>query len=224
MHRRIPMIAAIAFAVLFAAALLIVPTLPGIDRPGYDIVSHVNEHASGMRMQALLVTFGSLALVVVLGYARDRLSGPAGYVFTIGSAVVLVEVFISTWFTAGLALHPDQLGSATARTITDIASMWGPILTVADIMVAVPILLAANDGRLPRWLGMLAAVFAVEQLIETITIIGPPASFISPGGAMNLYLGGPLFVVFFLAVGVALSMEQPAGDQLLPVSGQDHDP
>ena len=130
-----------------------------------------------------------------------------------GSAVVLVEVFIATWFTAGLALHPDQLGSATARTITDIAAMWGPILTVADIMVAVPILLAANDGRFPRWLGILAAVFAVEQLIETITIIGPPASFISPGGAMNFYLGGPLFIVFFLALGIALSMAPPAQDQ-----------
>jgi hypothetical protein len=51
-------------------------------------------------------------------------------------------------------------------------------------------------------------VFAVEQLIETITIIGPPASFISPGGAMNFYLGGPLFIVFFLGLGVALSLEQ----------------
>ena len=152
------MIAAIAFAVLFAAGLLTVPTLPGIDK--------------------------------------------AGYVFTIGSAVVLVEVFIATWFTAGLALHPDQLGSATARTITDIAMMRGPILTAADIMVAVPILLAANDGRFPRWLGILAAVFAVEQLIETVTIIGPPASFISPGGPMNIYLGGPHFIVFFLALGV----------------------
>ena len=141
------MIAGIAFAVLFAAALLMVPTLPGIDKPGYDIVSHVNEHSGAMRMQALLVTFGSLALVVVLGYARDRLTGPPAYVFTIGSAVVLVEVFIAMWFTAGLALHPDQLGSATARTITDIAVMWGPILTVAEIMVAVPILLAANDDR-----------------------------------------------------------------------------
>src|SRR5215217_8656925 len=91
------MIAGIAFAVLYAAALLAVPTLPGIDRPGYDIVSHVNEHSGAMRMQALLVTFGSLALVVLLGYARDRLAGPPGYVFTIGSAVVLVEFFIAMW-------------------------------------------------------------------------------------------------------------------------------
>ena len=47
------MIAGIAFAVLFAAALLMVPTLPGIDKPGYDIVSHVSEHSGAMRMQAL---------------------------------------------------------------------------------------------------------------------------------------------------------------------------
>jgi len=91
--------------------------------------------------------------------------------------------------------------------------MWGPILTVADIMVAGPILLAANEGRFPRWLGIVAAVFAVEQLIETITIIGPPASFISPGGAMNFYLGGPLFIIFFLALGVALSLEPTTEDQ-----------
>jgi hypothetical protein len=205
------MIAGIAFAVLYAAALLMVPPLPGIDKPGYDIVSHVYEHSSAMRVQPLLVTFGSLALVVVLGYARDRLAGPFGYVFTIASAVVLVQLGIAMWFAGGLALHPDQLGSATARTVTDIVAMWGPILTAANIMVAVPILLAANDGRFPRWLGIIAAVFAVEQLIETITIIGPPGSFISPGGPMNFYLGGPLFILFFLALGVALSLDpQPS--------------
>src|ERR1700737_4687728 len=109
MDRRIPMIAGIAFAVLFAAALLTVPTLPGIDKPGYDIVSHVNEHSGAMRMQSLLVTFGSLALVVVLGYARDRLTGPPGYVFTIGSAVVVVEGFFGTGFTAGGALPPPHV-------------------------------------------------------------------------------------------------------------------
>jgi hypothetical protein len=87
------------------------------------------------------------------------------------------------------------------------------MLTIANIMVAVPILLAANAGRFPRWLAIVAAVFAVEQLIETITIIGPPGSFISPGGPMNFYLGGPLFILFFLALGVALSLEQQAPDR-----------
>jgi hypothetical protein len=211
MNRRVPMSAGIAFAVLYTAAMLAAPTLPGIDRPGFDIVSHINAHSSAMRVQVLLVAFGSLALVVVLGCARDRLSGPAAYVFTIGSALVLAETTIAMWFIGGLSLHPDQLGSATARTVTDIAVMWGPVLTMADIMVAAPILLAANANRFPRWLGIIAAIFAVEQLIETITIIGPPGSFISPGGAMNFYLGGPLFVVFFLALGVALSLPEDFG-------------
>ncbi len=202
------MVAAIAFAVLYAVALLIVPALPGIDRPGLDVVTHLNEHSGAMRTQALLVAFGSLALVVVLGHARDRLAGPYAFVFTIGSALVLVQISIATWFTAGLSLHPGDLGSGTARAIADVVAMWGPILTVADIMVAAPILLAANEGRLPHWLGIAAAVFAVEQLIETITIIGPPGSFISPGGPMNLYLGGPLFILFFLALGVALSLPE----------------
>ncbi|ORB66080.1 hypothetical protein [Mycolicibacterium tusciae] len=208
MDRRTPMTAGIAFAVLYAVALVLTPRFPGIDKPGSAIVAHVNEHSAEMRAQALLLAFGSLALVVLLGYARERLAVPASYVFTIGAAALLVQVFIATWFTAGLALHPEQLGSGTARTITDVVTMWGPMLTVTNLMMAVPILLAANAGQFPRWLGIVAAVFAVEQLIETITIIGPPGSFISPGGPMNTYLGAPLFILFFLALGVALSLQQ----------------
>jgi hypothetical protein len=30
---------------------------------------------------------------------------------------------------------------------------------------------------------------------------------------MNFYLGGPLFIIFFLALGVALSLEQPVEDR-----------
>ncbi|UUO03499.1 hypothetical protein M4D79_11125 [Mycolicibacterium novocastrense] len=216
MDRRVPMVAAIAFAVLYAVALLMVPALPGIDRPGLDIVTHLNEHSGAMRTQALLLAFGALALVVVLGHARDRLAGPYAFVFTIGSAIVLVQISIATWFTAGLSLHPADLGSGTARALADVVTMWGPLLTVADIMVAAPILLAANEGRFPRWLGIVAAVFAVEQLIETITIIGPPGSFISPGGPMNMYLGGPLFILFFLALGVALSLPDESETPALP--------
>jgi hypothetical protein len=71
-------------------------------------------------------------------------------------------------------------------------------------MVAVPVALAARARRFPRWLGVLAAVFAIEQLVETITIVGGPGSFISPGGPMNFFLGGPLFILFFLALGLAV--------------------
>lgn len=185
------MIAGVAFAVLYATAVLLLPAVPGSD--------------SGIaRVQALLLASSVLALVVVLAFARDRLTGPPAHLFTIGSSLLAAQLCVSVWFTAGPALRPGQVTVGTARALDDLAAMWLPVATVANILVAVPILLTANEDRLPRWLGTAAAAFTVEQLIETITIIGPPGSFISPGGPMNHYLGGTLTAAFFLALGIAL--------------------
>lgn len=191
------MIAGVAFAVLYTAAVLVLPALPDSD-PGV------------IRIQALLLTFSALAVVVVLAFARDRLIGPPAHLFTIGSAVTVAQLCVSVWFIAGPALRPGQVTVGTARAIDDIGALWLPVATIANILVAVPILLSANEGQLPRWLGTAAAVFTVEQLIETITVIGPPGSFISPGGPMNHYLGGALTAAFFLALGIALTPPDPA--------------
>jgi hypothetical protein len=209
MSRRIPLAAAIVFTVLFTVALLMVPTLPGTDQPASAVVAHFHDHADALRLQALLLTLGFLALVIVLAYARSRLDGPAGYAFTIGSALIIAEFSVELWFTSGLALHVNTLDPHVARTAADIALMFGPVLTVADVIVAVPIALAAKAGRFPRWLGVLAALFALEQFVETVTIIGGPGLFISPGGPMNMFLGGALFIVFFLALGINVGVAAP---------------
>ncbi|MDY6995278.1 MAG: hypothetical protein SW019_01695 [Actinomycetota bacterium] len=197
MNRRAPLIAGIAFAVLYATAVLVLHALPGSD-PGV------------MRVQALLLTFAALALAVVLAFAREHLTGPPARLFTLGSALVVTQLCVAIWFTGGPALRPGQVPTDTAYAIEDIGFFWLPTATIAHICVAVPILLSANEGHLPRWLGIGAAIFTVEQLIETITIIGPPGSFISPGGPMNHYLGGTLTAAFFLAVGIALTPRRPA--------------
>ena len=198
------MIAGLAFAVLYATAVLVIPTISGVDDD------------AAARVQALLLAFSTLGLVVVLTFARDRLTGPAGHLFTIGSAVLVAQLCVAVWFTGGPALRPGQLATSTARVIGDVGSLWLPAATIANIMVAVPILLAANEGRLPRWLGTAAAIFTVEQLLETITIIGPPGSFISPGGPMNHYLGGTLTVAFYLGLGIALSLRDEPVDRPAP--------
>ncbi|MCV7154484.1 hypothetical protein [Mycolicibacterium pyrenivorans] len=205
MNRRAPMIAGIAFAVLYAAAVLVIPALPDADD-------------GAARVRALLLAFSAFALAVVLAFARDRLSGPAAHLFTVGSALLLAQLCVAIWFTGGPALRPGQLDTAAARVIGDVGSMWLPAATVANILVAVPILLAANEDRFPRWLGIGTAVFTVEQLLETITVIGPPGSFIAPGGPMNHYLGGTLTVAFFLAVGICLSLPESAPDDTATVA------
>jgi hypothetical protein len=203
-----PLAAAVAFAVLSVFAVVVVPLGPGIERPGVDVVEHIGAHSGMIRLQALLTALAMLAAVVIIGYARDRLDGPAGYVFTVGAAVLIAQVGIQVWFRAGLALHPATLEPATARVLADIVSMWGPMLTVAAILLAGPVVWAGRRGGFPRWMSVIAAVFVVEQFVELLTIIGPIGSFIAPGGPMSVFGGGTLFGVFFFALGLALGLPE----------------
>ena len=196
------MIAGVAFAVLYATAVLMLPAVQGSDQ-------------GAARVQALLLAFAALALVFVLAFARERLSGPPAHLFMVGSALLVAQLCAAIWFISGSAVRPGQTASVN-RALEDVGSMWLPTATVANILIAVPVLLSANEDRLPRWLGIGAAVFTVEQLIETITIIGPPGSFISPGGPMNHYLGGTLSVAFFLALGAAVTLPDKAAEAAEP--------
>lgn len=215
------MVAAVAFAVLSVFAVIAVPLGPGIERPGSEVVEHIGAHAGMIRLQALLTALAMLAAVVIIGYARDRLDGPAGYIFTVGSAVLIAQLGVAVWFSAGLALHPAALEAPTARVLADIGVMWSPLLTVAAILVAGPVVWAARQGRFPRWMALIAAVFLVEQFVELLTIIGPVGSFIAPGGPMAVFGGGTLFGVFFFALGLSLALpdREPtaaAPDQFTP--------
>lgn len=213
------MVAATAFAVLTVLAVVVVPLGPGVERSGSEFADHIAAHAGMIRLRALLTALALLAAVVVIGYARDRLEGPAGHIFSAGAAVLITQVGIQTCFSAGLALHPGSLDPGTARALADIASMWGSLLTVAAVMLAGPVVWAGREGRLPRWMALIAAVFLVEQAVELLTIIGPVGSFIAPGGPLAVFGGGALFGVFLFALGMALALPDPgtaaaARDQL----------
>lgn len=209
MDRRVPLAGAIAFAVLSVFAVVVVPLGPGVDRPGSELVDHITAHAGMIRLQVLLTALALLAAVVVIGFARDRLDGPAGYIFTVGAAVLIAQTGVRMWISAGLALHPAALDPATVRTVADIASMWGPVLTVAAVLMAGPVVWAARLGRFPRWMALVAAVFLVEQFVALLTIIGPIGSFIAPAGPMDVFGGGTLFGVFLFALGLALGLPHP---------------
>ena len=208
MVRRVPLAAAVAFAVLSVFAVVVVPLGPGVGRPGGDVVEYIGAHAGMIRLQALLTALALLATVVIIGYARDRLEGPAGHIFTVGASVLIAQVGVQVWFSAGLALHPATLEPATARALADIVSMWGPLLTVAAILLAGPVVWAGRRGRIPHWMSVIAAIFVVEQFVELLTIIGPIGSFIAPGGPMSVFGGGALFGVFFFALGLALGLPE----------------
>jgi hypothetical protein len=84
------------------------------------------------------------------------------------------------------------------------------VVTGATIAMLAPIAILGWQRRagLPRWLGIIAAIALIEQIVETITIFGR-RGFIAPGGPMNLSLGAPLFLIVFVALGITVARAIP---------------
>ena len=206
MGRRWPLVASGAFVVLFVISQAVVPPPPSVAASGEKVVSYYHHHAGGVRLSVWLVTIAGLFFVPVVALLRRRLSGIARDVMFFGAIGVGGQTVIWSWFSAGMALHPDALDPRTARTLTDIAAFYGPVLTASIILLAVPIGLEAwaDRGAFPKWLAPVTAVFVIEQAVETLTIFGR-RGFTAPAGGMNLILGAGLFVIWVLAVGVAVS-------------------
>jgi hypothetical protein len=157
--------------------------------------------------------FQTIALIlfaVVAAFVRARLPDVYRDVFLIGAVTFIAETVVQGWIWAGLALHAGALEPATARTVLDVASYWGPVLTSSTVMMLAPVAVLALRRRagLPFWLGVVAGVALAEQLIETVTIFGS-RGFTAPGGDMNLELGAGLTLVALVCTAIVTAQTGP---------------
>jgi hypothetical protein len=200
----------IGFGVLYLLASLALGTTPSPHDSG-EVVSAWFRHNGGhVRLWLWLLTL-SLPLLGIFGaIIRGQLPDGYGDVFLLGITTFIAETAVQGWIWAGASWHAAQLAPSTARTVLDAASFWGPVLNSATVLTLAPItVLAFTSGhRLPRWIGYIAGLALIEQLVETVTIFGQ-SGFIAPGGAMNLYLGGGLVAVSWLALGISTARSIP---------------
>jgi hypothetical protein len=201
---RLLLVSVIGFGVLYVAAVAALGTPPAADDSGREVAAWFREHHGNVRTFVWLLTLTGLFFAPTAALIRERLPAPHRDVFLFGAISLGVETAVQAWIWAGLSWHTGQLAPATARTLLDVASFWAPVLTGATLLMLIPVTLAILGGPesgWPRWVGLLGAVVAAEQLIETVTIFGK-TGFIAPGGPMNAYLGGTLFALWLLCVGI----------------------
>jgi len=196
----------IAAVVLIVAETLALGTPPGPEAGGPEVVSWFASHGGSVRSFVWVMTVFVPVFATFAALVRDRLPSPHRDVFFVGAITFLAETAVSTWIWAGLSWHPDQLEPGAARTLLDITSFWGPVLTGATISMLAPVVLLSWGARamLPRWLGIVGGITLAEQTIETITIFGH-SGFTAPGGPMNLMLGAGLCTLWILCLGIALA-------------------
>jgi hypothetical protein len=176
-------------------------SVPTIESSGQEIIEWFTDNGTNARIYAWTAAFAALTLTVFGSMVTALLPRPHRYVFFGGVLMWVVTGMIQAWFWAGLALHPEDLDPATARTLFEIPQYWGPIINGSTMAMAGAIvpLGFGSSAIVPRWLAWLSVVLFVEQAIETVTVFGE-SGFIAPGGTMNLYVGGVLGLVWVVGV------------------------
>jgi hypothetical protein len=197
---RILLVTILATGALYVASFVALgSSFPTIDSSEQEIVKWFSENGKRARIYAWTAAFVSLGLAIFGGQIAALLPKPHRYIFFAGVLGCAITPQVQAWFWAGLALHPQSLDPAAARTIFAIAAYWGPLVngSTATMAAAIASLGFSVPPIIPRWLTWLSAIFFLEQVIETITVFGQ-TGFIAPGGTMNVYLGG---AIGFLWVG-----------------------
>jgi len=103
-----------------------------------------------------------------------------------------------------LMRHANALTASEARLVADIESQWGPLATIGNVLQSGALAIAIRRGQFPPWLFPISLMFAVEQGLETVTIL-MSGSIWGPGGLLNLG-GAALYLLWALAIGIALPM------------------
>jgi hypothetical protein len=196
----------IGFAVLYGAAYATLGTPPDAHDSGAVVADWFRSHGGHVRAWLFLGTLALVLFVVYAALVRSRLPEVHRDLFFAGAVLLVAESSVQGWLWAGMAGHASSLSPATARTLLDVASYWGPVLTSATVLMLAPVTIVAfsADGALPRWLGWVTGVALVEQLAETVTMLGR-SGFIAPGGPMNVVLGGAFTSVALIATGVVVA-------------------
>jgi hypothetical protein len=209
--------ATIGFALLYLGATIALGTPPDVNDNGAAVSRWFASNGGHVRTWAWLLTLSAPLFALYAAFVRQHLPVGLRDLWLIGAVAFIAETAVQSWVWLALAFHTHSISPETSRTLLDVANYWGPVLTSTTIMMLTSVVVAAFDtaSRLPRWLGVIAAVAVVEQLVETLTIFGRHG-FMAPGGPMNLFLGAGLVAVALLALGFVVARLERAPDVTSP--------
>lgn len=198
---RVLLAAGAAAGALYLAGAIALGTPPAATDSGSEVVSWLTDNTDGVRVYAWTATFLAVAVAVIASLVRKLLPEVHGRIFMLGATALVIETALQAWFLGGLALHPESLEPATARTVLDVAIFWGPLLTGATMLMIGAVTALGFGGRdlIPGWLKVLGVVVFLQQAIETITVFGTDG-FIEPGGDMNVLFGAGMTLVWLVGL------------------------
>ena len=201
---KIPLASAVAFVALFVIGSAFLGAPLRVEDSPADTVAWLQLHQSDVPVTVVCFALAMVPFLILIAWTRRALPDVYGYAFLAAAGAFVAQAMVATWFLAGTALHADTIDPQVARSLLDVGAFFGPVLTTTDVVMAGAVALAAlREGSLPRWLGWLSVVFAVEQFAELATVYGR-SGFAAPGAEWNNVLGAGVLAVWLIALGVAV--------------------
>jgi hypothetical protein len=203
----LPALAALAFAVLYLVSGFVVPEPPPLDATGAQVQIYFSDHSGALAASGYLAMVAGIPFLVGLALLRRRLAAVGGWTAdtVFGGGIVLgAAATAALLIQLGLALHPDDLDPATARTLLDVGRFLAPAVTGAVFAMALAVAVASlRYGALPQWVGLASAAYALYEVLESATVFGSHGAF-GPGETINT-IGTVAFLPWWVAIGTALS-------------------
>lgn len=200
---RVPTIAAISFVLLLSIAVLICDVPPQVDASGLAILAWAQTNQRAIGAQVWLVAVAWLPGAVLFTLVHRRMRGAPATAYLLGIALSMCLIFVGGMLRLGLMRHASALTASEARLVADIEAQWGPLATIGNVLQAGALAIAVRRGQFAPWLFPISLMFAVEQGLETVTML-TSGTIWGPGGLLNL-AGAALYLVWVLATGIGLS-------------------
>ncbi|MGE2722797.1 hypothetical protein [Mycolicibacterium celeriflavum] len=175
-------LAGVAFALLFAAALVLIRVdLPEAGQPGSQWVL---EHSVNMRIAAILMPFAGIAFLWFMGVLRDGMGRYEDKFFAtvfLGSGLLFLAMMFSSVAVgvglerSGAATHPDVAAFGQMMLMT-ISKTYA--LRMAAVFMISLATIWLRTRLMPRWLAVTTYVVAVGVLLAAdvsmwLTLIFP---------------------------------------------------
>lgn len=215
---RIGLAAAVGFSVVYLLSGLVVAAPPAPDAPAAEVQRHFVNHADAIAASAWLAVAATVPFLLFLAVLRRRLDrAAASWIADLafgGGLLLAAAGFGTLMISLGLTLHPDFNPPETVRVIADAQRYFAPLATGAVCALALAVALGGlRYDVLPVWAGAFSLVYAVYEVFESFTIFGDEDGGFAPGEGVNV-VGTIGFLVWAVAIGVALARPYPRGDAL----------
>ena len=143
--------ATVGFGLFYLAGAIALGSTPEASDNGQTVATWFRDNGDHVRVWMWCLTVSAPLFATFAALIRDALPAPHRDVFFFGAIAFAAETAVQGWLWAGMAWHANDLDPATARTLLDVASFWGPVLTSTTITqvvaLASPMLKSTRRGR-----------------------------------------------------------------------------